>query len=128
MDPLIDLAPPTPGILGMNALAADDAVLILVATNYLSLRGLQLLLRSIQMIQAQIHPDLQILGIVGMRYDRRIAHHGEVLQELRQLFPPQGIRVFESVISRSVRFEEAAMTGQPVVGYAAHHAGAEAYQ
>ena len=65
MDPLIELAPPTPGILGMNALAADDAVLILVATNYLSLRGLQLLLRSIQMIQAQIHPDLQILGILG---------------------------------------------------------------
>jgi len=103
-------------------------VLIPVATNYLSLRGLQLLLRSIQMTQAQINPDLQILGIVGTMYDRRIAHHGEVLQELRRLFPPQGIRVFDSVIPRSVRFEEAAMTGQPVVGYAAHHAGADAYQ
>jgi len=124
---LID-CPPTLGILAINALAAADAVLIPVATNYLSLRGLQLLLRSIQMTQAQIHPDLQILGIVGTMYDRRIAHHGEVLQELRKAFVDQGIRVFETVIPRSVRFEEAAMTGQPVVGYAAHHAGAEAYQ
>ncbi len=44
------------------------------------------------------------------------------------MFPPQGIRIFESVILRSVRFEEAAMTGQPVVGYAAHYSGAEVCQ
>jgi chromosome partitioning protein len=124
---LID-CPPTLGLLTINALAAADAVLIPVGTNYLSLRGLQLLLRSIQMTQKQMNPALQILGIVGTMYDRRLAHHGDVMQELRRLFPPQGIPVFDSVIPRSVRFEEAAMTGKPVVAYAPQNPGAEAYR
>ncbi|PSR23999.1 MAG: sporulation initiation inhibitor Soj [Sulfobacillus benefaciens] len=120
--------PPTLGILAINALAASDAVLIPVGTNYLSLRGLQLLLRSIRLIQQQINPSLQILGILGTLYDRRLAHHGDVMQELRRLFPPQGIPVFDSVIARSVRFEEAAMTGKPVVAYAPQNPGAEGYR
>ncbi len=124
---LID-CPPTLGVLAINALAAADAVLIPVGTNYLSLRGLQLLLRSISMTQQQINPVLQILGIVGTLYDRRLAHHTDVMQELRRLFPPQGIPVFESVIARSVRFEEAGMVGKPVVAYAPQNPGAEGYR
>ncbi len=124
---LVD-CPPTLGILAINALAASDAVLIPVGTNYLSLRGLQLLLRSIHMTQQQINPDLEILGIVGTMYDRRLAHHGDVMQQLRRIFPAQGIRVFDSVIPRSVRFEEAAMTGKPVVAYAPHNPGADGYR
>ena len=124
---LVD-CPPTLGILAINALAASDAVLIPVGTNYLSLRGLQLLLRSIHMTQQQINPDLQILGIVGTMYDRRLAHHGDVMQQLRRIFPPQGIPVFDSVIPRSVRFEEAAMTGKPVMAYAPHNPGADGYR
>lgn len=119
---------PTLGILAINALAAADAVLIPVGTNYLSLRGLQLLLRSVRMIQQQINPALRILGIVGTLYDRRVAHHSDVMQELRRLFPPQDIPVFESVIARSVRFEEAAMTGKPVLAYAPNIPGAESYR
>jgi len=124
---LID-CPPTLGILAINALAAAEAVLIPVGTNYLSLRGLQLLLRSIHMTQKQINPTLQILGIVGTLYDRRLAHHTDVMQELRRLFPPQGIVVFESVIARSVRFEEAGMTGKPVTAYAPQNPGAVGYR
>lgn len=119
--------PPTLGIIAINALAAADWVLIPVAANYLSLRGLHLLLRSIHMTQRQINTSLQILGIVGTMYDRRVAHHSDVIQELRRLFPPQGIHVFDSVIARSVRFEEAAMTGQPVLAYAPQNPGAAAY-
>lgn len=124
---LID-CPPTLGMLAINALAAADAVLIPVGTNYLSLRGLQLLLRSIRLTQQHMNPTLEILGIVGTLYDRRMAHHQDVLQELRKIFPPQGIHVFDSVIARSVRFEEAAMTGRPVVDYAPTNPGAEGYR
>ncbi len=103
-------------------------MLIPVAANYLSLRGLQLLLRSIRLTQQQMNPGLQILGIVGTLYDRRVSHHTDVMQELRRIFPPQGIRVFDSVIARSVRFEEAPMTGKPVVAYAPQNPGAEGYR
>lgn len=124
---LVD-CPPTIGILAINALAAADAVLIPVGTNYLSLRGLQLLLRSVRLIQQQINPGLYILGIVGTLYDRRVAHHSDVMQQLRRIFPPQGIPVLECVIARSVRFEEAAMTGKPVLAYAPKIPGAEGYR
>ncbi len=74
------------------------------------MRELQLL-PSIQMTQQHINPALQILGIVGMMCDRRLAHHPDVMRELRRLFPPREIPIFESVIARSVRFEEAGTVG-----------------
>lgn len=120
--------PPTLGILTVNALAAADAVLIPVATNYLSLRGLQLLLRSVCLVQGRLNTGLRILGILATQYDRRMTHHQEVLQELRRIFAPQHIRVFEAVIARSVRFEESPLTARAAVAYAPNIPGAHAYR
>lgn len=124
---LID-CPPTLGVLTINALVAADAVLIPVATNYLSLRGLQLLLRTVRRVQQSLNSGLRILGVVGTLYDRRVAHHQDVLQEVRRVFAAQDISVFEAVIGRSVRFEEAPMTGRPTVRYVPQHPGAHAYR
>lgn len=124
---LID-CPPTLGVLTLNALVAADAVLIPVATNYLSVRGLQLLLRTVRRVQQRLNSGLRILGVVATFYDRRVGHHAEVLQEVRRALAGQQIPVFEAVIGRSVRFEEAPMTGRPTVRYAAGHPGAQAYQ
>jgi chromosome partitioning protein len=109
---LID-CPPTLGILTVNALAAADSVVIPVATNYLSVRGLQLLLRTVRRVQQGLNARLRVLGVVATLYDRRMAHHQDVLQEIRRVFAAQHIPVFETVIPRSVRFEEAPMTGRP---------------
>lgn len=124
---LID-CPPTLGILTVNALVAADAVLIPMATNYLSLRGLQQLLRTVRRVQQGLNVGLRILGVVATLYDRRMAHHQDVLQEIRRVFAGHRIPVFETVISRSVRFEESPMTGRPAVRYVPGHPGAQAYQ
>lgn len=101
---LIDCQPQL-GILTINALVAADGVLVL-ATNYLSLRRLQLLLRTVRLVQSRLNASLRIEGLLPTRYDRRTSHHQEALQEVRRVFGPQNIRVFDTVIPRSVRFEE----------------------
>ncbi len=123
---LID-CPPQLGILTINALVAADSVIVPLATNYLSLRGLQLLLRTVRLVQTHLNAGLRIEGLLPTLYDRRTSHHQETLQEVRRVFVQQQIRVFQTVIPRSVRFEEAPITGSPAVVYAAHTPGAKAY-
>lgn len=123
---LID-CPPQLGILTINALVAADSVLVPLATNYLSLRGLQLLLRTVRLVQSRLNSGLRIEGLLPTLYDRRTSHHQETLQEVRRVFGQQQIRVFETVIPRSVRFEESPITGAPAVVYAPNTLGAQAY-
>ena len=123
---LID-CPPQLGILTINALVAADSVLVPLATNYLSLRGLQLLLRTVRLVQSRLNSGLRIEGLLPTLYDRRTSHHQETLQEVRRIFGQQQIRVFETVIPRSVRFEESPITGTPAVVYAPQTPGAQAY-
>lgn len=124
---LID-CPPQLGILTINALVAADSVLVPLATNYLSLRGLQLLLRTVRLVQSRLNSGLRIEGLLPTLYDRRTSHHQETLQEVRRIFGQQQIRVFETVIPRSVRFEESPITGTPAVVYAPQTPGAQAYR
>ncbi len=124
---LID-CPPQLGILTINALVAADSVLVPLATNYLSLRGLQLLLRTVRLVQSRLNSELRIEGLLPTLYDRRTSHHQETLQEVRRIFGEQHIRVFETVIPRSVRFEESPITGTPAVVYAPNTPGAQAYR
>ena len=111
---LID-CPPQLGILTINALVAADSVLVPLATNYLSRRGLQLLLRTVRLVQSRLNSGLRIEGLLPTLYDRRTSHHQETLQEVRRIFGQQQIRVLETVIPRSVRFEESPITGTPAV-------------
>ncbi|NMP24846.1 ParA family protein [Sulfobacillus harzensis] len=124
---LVD-CPPQLGILTINALVAADSVLVPLATNYLALRGLQLLLRTVRLVQSRLNASLRIEGLLPTLYDRRTSHHQETLQEVRRIFGEQHIRVFETVIPRSVRFEESPITGTPAVVYAPNTPGAQAYR
>ena len=124
---LID-CPPQLGILTINALVATDSVLAPSVTNYLSLRGLQLLLRAVRLVQSRLNSGLRIEGLLPTLYDRRTSHNQETLQEVRRIFDQQQIRVFETVIPRSVRLEESPITGTPAVVYAPQTPGAQAYR
>jgi len=123
---LVD-CPPQLGILTINALVAADSVIVPLATNYLSLRGLQLLLRTVRLVQARLNASLRVEGLLPTLYDRRTSHHQETLQEVRRVLQPQQLPVFDTVIPRSVRFEESPLTGSPVVIYAPNSPGAQAY-
>lgn len=78
--------PPSLGLLTINALTAADYVLIPVQCQYLSFRGMQLLLQTITKIQQRSNPKLAILGLLPTFYDMRTNHAKEVLEELRQSY------------------------------------------
>jgi chromosome partitioning protein len=121
---LID-CPPSLGLLTINALTAADGVIIPLECEYYALRGLALLMDSIDRVRERLNPRLQIDGIVATMYDVRTLHGKEVLQRVKEAF---GRRLFETVIRKTIRFAEAPVVGEPILTYASASPGAEAYR
>jgi chromosome partitioning protein len=120
--------PPSLGILTVNALTASDQVLIPVACEYMALRGLAMLLDTIQNVQAVTNPKLKIMGILATKYDVRTANSKEIYEYLEQFSKKQGIKLFNEYIKHSVRFMEAPAQGTPLVTMLPDLEGAKAYQ
>lgn len=117
--------PPSLGLLTINALtAAEDGVIIPIQCEYLALEGLSHLLYTIQLVRDNLNPRLRVAGMVLTMFDARTNLAKEVVEEVRRHFPRQ---VFQTVIPRSVRLGEAPSYGEPILAYAPHSAGAQAY-
>ncbi len=121
---LIDCQPSL-GLLTVNALAASQGVIIPMETEYFALRGVALLKDTIDKVISRINPDLQIIGVLATMYDPRTLHSREVLQTVQQAF---GDAVFQTVISRTVKFPDAAVAGEPITTFAPSSSGADAYR
>src|SRR3989338_2486562 len=115
--------PPSLGLLTLNGLVAADELLIPVQCEYYALEGLSQLLHTINLLQNNLKPDLQILGAVLTMYDGRNKLSDAVFQELYQHFPR---RIFRSVIPRSIRLAEAPSYGQTILEYDPSSRGAKA--
>lgn len=122
---LID-SPPSLGLLTINALTAADGVLIPVNSEYLAMRGLQLLLDTITKVKMRLNPHLRVLGILPTMFDHRTLHAREILAGLKEQYG-KAIPIF-TPIRRSVRFAEAPIVGQSILDYAEELEGAEAYR
>jgi chromosome partitioning protein len=121
---LIDCQPSL-GMLTINALTAADSVIIPVECEYFALRGVALLLATIEKVQRRINPDLVIDGVVATRYDGRTVHGKEILERLIEGF---GEQLFYSVIGRTVKFPETTAGGLPITTIAPSSPGAKAYR
>ena len=121
---LID-CPPSLGLLTLNALVAAGEVLIPLQCEYLAMRGMNLLLKTVTQVRAKLNPDLKVTGILVTMYNTRTLHAQEVLGEVKATFGPQ---VLPMVVHSSVRFKEAPATGLSMLDYAAVHDGTDAYR
>jgi chromosome partitioning protein len=116
---------PSLGLLTVNALACADGVLIPLECEYFSLRGVALLMDTIEKVQDRLNPKLEITGILATMYDPRTLHTREVMARVVEAF---GELVFDTVINRTVRFPETTVAGEPITRWASKSAGAEAYR
>ena len=116
---LIDCQPSL-GLLTVNALACAHGVIIPLAAEYFSLRGVHLLVDTIAKVQERINPDLSVEGVLITMYDGRTVHAREVVGMLHQRF---GDTVFDTVIGRTVKFPETTVAGEPITSYAPDIAG-----
>lgn len=120
---LID-CPPSLGLLTINALAAASAVLIPLQCEFYALEGLSHLVRTIDMVRANLNPELAIQGIVLTMYDKRNKFTEQIEQDVRGYF---GEKVYNAVIPRNVRMSEAPSHGKPALIYDMRCAGSKAY-
>jgi chromosome partitioning protein len=111
---LIDCAPSL-GLLALNGLAAADRVLICAETQYLSLIGLRSVLDVLSLVQSKLNPTMTVLGVLATKYYILSKANVEALQCLKNL---KQVHVFNAVISRDVKAEEAPSHGKPLVIYA----------
>jgi chromosome partitioning protein len=116
---------PSLGLLTINALACADGVLIPLECEYFSLRGVALLMDTIDKVRDRLNPKLTITGILATMYDPRTLHAREVMARVVQAF---GDSVFDAVIARTVRFPETTVAGEPITRWAPKSAGAKAYR
>jgi chromosome partitioning protein len=116
---------PSLGLLTVNALTAAHGVLIPLECEFFALRGVALLVETIEKIQDRLNPRLEIDGILATMYDSRTLHSREVVARVVEAF---GDTVFHTVIARTVKFPDATVAAEPITSYAATHSGAEAYR
>jgi chromosome partitioning protein len=121
---LIDCQPSL-GLLTVNALTAAHGVIIPLECEYFSLRGVALLIDTIEKVQQRLNPELKLDGILATMYDGRTLHGREVFARVLEAF---GDTVFDTVISRTVRFPETTVAGEPITSWAPNSTGAKAYR
>lgn len=121
---LID-TPPSLGLLTINALTASDAIIVPVQCEYLSLRGLAQLERTLELVRENLNPNVHIAGILPTLFDARTLHGGEAVDLLRSNF---GDLVFDTVVRKTIKFAEAPVQGASVIKYAPRSDAAESYR
>ena len=100
---LID-TPPNLGLTQGNVLTFADEVLIPFQPESYSMRSLVKILKSIDDFRDRYNPGLSVLGVVGTLVDTRTVLHSQVLQECRAYCFNNSIRMFDTIIPRTVRF------------------------
>ena len=123
-DAIIIDCQPSLGLLTVNALTAADGVIIPVAAEFFALRGVALLMQSIEKVRSRINPDLQVYGVLVTMYTKTL-HSDEVLQRIYEAF--RG-KVLHSIISRSIKLPDATVAGEPITMFAPEHKTAKEYR
>ncbi|MBE5758533.1 MAG: ParA family protein [Clostridiales bacterium] len=123
-DYIIIDAPPSLGLVTLNALSAADSILVPIQCEYYAMEGLSQLVNTISLVKRNLNKKLEIEGVVLTMYDGRTNLSTQVAEEIRKFF---GEKVHNALIPRNVRLGEAPSYGMPISQYDPKCVGAEAY-
>ncbi len=104
---------PSLGMLTINALSAADTLIIPMMAHYLSLKGMEQLMRTIGRVKRQINPSLTISGILVTMADMRTTYSQEIVELLRNSYGTQ-LKIFDTIIPRSIRAAETSAEGKSI--------------
>jgi chromosome partitioning protein len=116
---------PSLGLLTVNALTAAHGVVIPLECEFFALRGVALLVETIDKVRDRLNPAITLDGILATMYDSRTLHSREVLERVVETF---GDTVLHTVIGRTVKFPDASVAGAPITSFAPDHPAAHAYR
>jgi chromosome partitioning protein len=123
-DYIIIDTPPTLGIITVNALVAATHVLVPIQASYFALEGTDDLLETIDKIKVRANPQLQILGALITMYDKRTLLAKDIYEQIQRVF---GAKVFNTIITKSVRLEESPAYRESIFTFAPRSTGAYEY-
>jgi chromosome partitioning protein len=121
---LIDCQPSL-GLLTVNALACSHSVIVPLECEYFAMRGVALLMETIDKVSRRLNPKLGIDGVLATMFDSRTLHTREVLASVVEGF---GDKVFHTVINRTVRFPDATVAGEPISRFDGSSKAASSYR
>jgi chromosome partitioning protein len=117
--------PPTLGLITLNAFVAATHLLIPIQSSYLSLEGTDDLLETIEKVRRVANPGLQILGVLITLHDMRTNIAKDVVDRIQRVF---GGKVFQTIVSKSVKIEESPAYKESIFTYAPGSIGAQQYK
>jgi chromosome partitioning protein len=116
--------PPALGLLTVNALVAATHLLIPIQSSYFALEGTDDLLETVEKVRSRANPGLQIIGVLITMHDRRTSIARDIRQQIQKVF---GAKVFNTVITKSVRLEESPAYKESIFTFAPDSSGASEY-
>ncbi|MDP4756497.1 MAG: AAA family ATPase [Aquiluna sp.] len=116
---------PSLGLLTVNALTAAHGVLIPLNCEFFALRGVALLIETIDKVRDRLNPAIKLDGILATMYDPRTLHAREVVERLYEAF---GDQVFDTIVNRTVKFPDATIAALPITEFAPTSDAAEYYR
>lgn len=120
---LID-CPPSLGFLTVNSMCASTGIIVPLQCEFFALEGLSQLLHTVEKIQKNLNPNLDIEGIVLTMFDQRNKLSNHVSEDVRKYL---GEMVYNTVVPRNVRLSEAPSFGKPALIYDVNCLGSQAY-
>ena len=116
--------PPTLGLITVNALVASDYLIVPIQPSYFALEGTDDLLDTVEKVRARPNPNLEVLGVLITLLDKRTTLARDIHEQIKQVF---GDKVFQTVISKSVRLEESPAYKESIFTFAPNSSGAVEY-
>jgi chromosome partitioning protein len=123
-DYMLSDCPPSLGLITVNAMTASTDVIVPIQCEYYALEGVSQLLTTIRLIQKNLNPKLNIMGILLTMFDKRVNLSMQVAKEVHRYFKE---KVFRSVIPRNIKLTEAPSFGKPIFLYDIRSPGAMSY-
>jgi len=123
-DVIIIDCPPALGLLTVNALVAASHLIIPIQSSYFALEGTDDLLETVEKVRGRANPALEILGVLITMHDRRTSLARDIRSQIQKVF---GAKVFNTVITKSVRLEESPAYKESIFTFAPDSSGATEY-
>ncbi|HSB12667.1 MAG TPA: ParA family protein [Blastocatellia bacterium] len=116
--------PPTLGLITVNALVASDYLIVPIQPSYFALEGTDDLLDTVEKVRARPNPNLKVMGVLITLLDKRTTLAKDIHEQIKGVF---GEKVFDTVISKSVRLEESPAYKESIFTFAPNSSGAVEY-
>lgn len=116
-------APPSLGLLTINALTACNELIVPICPDFFSLKGIKLLEEIVGNVKDGLESDINLLGVVITRFRERIVTN-EAKDAIKNYF---GKKVFKAIIPENIKLEEAHNAHLPIYKYDRRSKGAVAY-